>query len=142
MNINIDMRYPFTITPDKPEGYLVEFIDIPEAFTCGDTIEECIFNAQEVLTIILESRLAADREIPEPSKSDSPYRTAPSASVQASILIRKFREGKTLSELARALNTSWPAAKRLEDPKHTPTLRQLERALNALGKQLILSVAD
>ncbi len=138
----MNFNYHFTIEKDEPSGYLVKFVDIPEAFTCGDTIEECIFNAKEVLDAILESRLEKNDEIPEPSKAKTQYSVAPSVAVQAAILVRKSRKNTTLAELARALNTSWPAAKRLEDPRHAPTLKQLERALNALGKRLILSVTD
>ena len=47
---------------------------------------------------------------------------------------------RTLSELARALETSWPAAKRLEDPTHWPSLKTLERAAAALGKRLVLTL--
>ena len=65
----MNFNYHFTIEKDEPNGYLVQFIDIPEAFTCGDTIEECLFNAKEVLDAILESRLDKNDEIPEPSKA-------------------------------------------------------------------------
>jgi antitoxin HicB len=37
------------------------------------------------------------------------------------------------------MQTSWPAAQRLEDPRHSPSLKQLERAAAALGKRLVLS---
>ena len=138
----MNFNYPFTIKKSEDGSYFVQFIDIEEAFTCGESIEECIYNAKEVLDAILESRLNKDDEIPEPSKAKTPYKVAPSATVQAAILVRKSRKNTTLADLARALNTSWPAAKRLEDPRHAPTLKQLERALNALGKRLILSVSD
>ena len=42
--------------------------------------------------------------------------------------------------LARALETSWPAAKRLEDPTQWPSLKTLDRAAAALGKRLVLSL--
>lgn len=132
-------EYPFIVEPDKPSGFLVKFIDIEEAFTCGETIEECLFNAEEVLTAMLECRLEDGKEIPEPSESESPYKIAPSVAVQSALLIRRARKGKTLAELARAMHTSWPVAQRLEDPKHYPTLKQLERAAAALGKRLIIS---
>ena len=64
---------------------------------------------------------------------------SPSATVQAALLVRFNKKGSTLADLARSLGTSWPAAQRLEDPKHSPTLRQLERAAAALGKRLVLS---
>ncbi|HPW60001.1 MAG TPA: type II toxin-antitoxin system HicB family antitoxin [Candidatus Rifleibacterium sp.] len=135
-------EYPFTIEPDGPNDHLVKFIDIEEAFTRGETIEECIFNAEEVLTAVLECRLEDGKEIPEPSESVSPYKVAPSVAVQSALLIRQARKGKTLAEFARAMNTSWPVAQKLENPKHYPTLRQLEKAINALGKRLVLTVVD
>jgi antitoxin HicB len=45
-----------------------------------------------------------------------------------------------LAELARSLQTSWPSAQRLENPRHSPTLRQLEKAAAALGKRLVLAL--
>lgn len=53
--------------------------------------------------------------------------------------MRRARTDRPLADLARALDTSWPTAKRLEDPRHSPTLKQLERAAAALGKRLVLS---
>ena len=52
---------------------------------------------------------------------------------------RGARGDRSLAELARALETFWPVAKRLEDPKHWPSLRTLDRAAAALGKRLVLS---
>ena len=65
---------------------------------------------------------------------------APDAKTQAAILIRLMRGKRPVSELARALETSWPSAQRLEDPQHWPSLRQLEKAASALGKRLVLSL--
>ena len=138
----MNFNYPFTIKKSEDGSYFVQFIDIEEAFTSGETIEEALFNAKDVLNLMLEERLEKEDDIPEASELESSYKVAPSATVQAAILVRKARKNTTLADLARALNTSWPAAKRLEDPRHAPTLKQLERALNALGKRLILSVSD
>lgn len=136
-------EYPMSITRCEDEtGYFVKFVDIEEAFTQGETVEECLFNGAEVLSAVLEMRLENDDEIPEPSAGKHKYKVAPAAPIQAALLVRKAREGKTMAEFARALNTSWPAAQRLENPKHSPTLKQLERAIHALGKRLILSVTD
>jgi transcriptional regulator with XRE-family HTH domain len=52
------------------------------------------------------------------------------------MLLRLARGERTLSELARAMETSRPAAKRLEDPTHGPSLKTLDRAAAALGKRL------
>jgi antitoxin HicB len=59
--------------------------------------------------------------------------------VQAALLVRQARGDRSLAELARALETSWPAAKRLENPRHYPTMKQLEKAAAAMGKRLVLT---
>ena len=55
------------------------------------------------------------------------------------MLIDFARQGRPLSELARAMGTSWPAAQRLIRPGN-PTIKQLERAAAALGKRLVISL--
>lgn len=131
-------EYPFTIKKSVDNSYFVKFLDIEEAITCGASVEECIHNAGEVLNAMLECRLETDDEIPEPSIGNHKHRVAPSAAIQAALLIKLNRRGKTLADLARALGVTWPVAQRLEDPKHSPSLKQLERAAAALGKRLII----
>jgi antitoxin HicB len=133
------LEYPFTIEPQEPEGFVAQFIDFDEAFTEGKTVEECYFNAQEVLSLVIEQRLADGTEVPPPSASESPHRITPDAQTQAALLVHLARGGRSLAELARALGTSWPSAQRLEDPRHRSTLKQVERAAAALGKRLVLS---
>jgi len=134
------LEYPYTLEPQEGGGFVVQFLDIEEAFTEGATPEECAFNAAEVLTGILEQRLEDGAEIPLPSQRARRPVASPSAAVQTAILMRVTRqaEGKSLADLARALGTSWPAVQRLEKPNANPTLKQLERAANALGKRLVL----
>lgn len=136
------IAYPYTMEPQKDGGYLVQFVDMTEACTEGATKEEAAFNAQEVLSLVLEQRLADDGEIPRPSRRDGLPLAAPDAVIQSALLIQGARkEGqKSLADLARALGTSWPSAARLEDPRHWPSLRQLDRAAAALGKRLVLTL--
>ncbi len=65
---------------------------------------------------------------------------APSARAQAALLMRWAKGEHTTAEIARTLNTSWPAISRLEDPHHWPNLRQLERAAAAIGQRLVISL--
>lgn len=139
----MNILYPATIKYSKNDGrYTVKFIDLPEAITEGENIKEALANASEVLTLSLEGRLDEGMKIPLPTttKRKNIHIFAPSARVQAALLI-KFAKGKhTKAELARKLATSWPAISRLEDPHHWPSLRQLEKVLSAMGKRLIISV--
>lgn len=132
--------YPAIVRKQRPSGYFVRFPDIQEAVTQGETVEEALFNASEVLTLALDHRLGRDRAIPLPSRpSARAHLVAPDAKTQAAILIRISRGDRSVADLARVLGTSWPAVARLEDPKHSPTLRNLERTAAALGQKLIVS---
>lgn len=136
----MDIHYPAVFEPHEPSGFFVRFIDIPEAITQGETADECEFNGAEVLSLILEEYVETGRKIPPPTQGVKNARyIAPDAKVQAALLVRQARGDRSLAELARALETSWPAAKRLENPRHYPTMKQLEKAAAAMGKRLVLA---
>jgi antitoxin HicB len=137
----MDIRYPATVTAQEGGTFLVKFIDLPDTFTEGQSKEEALFNAAEVLSAMLAWRLDEAKDVPAPSQRvKGAHYIAPDAKTQAAMLLRLARGERTLSDLARTLETSWPAAKRLEDPTHWPSLKTLERAAAALGKRLVLTL--
>jgi antitoxin HicB len=150
----MNLLYPATFEPQPDGGFTVLFRDIPEAITEGDTLDEALLHAQEVLSLCLRGRIEDGQPIPLPtlvkekpvkaaakgaSTHKSVYMVAPDAQAQSAALLRLARAGRPLSELARALDTSWAAAQRLEDPHHWPSLKQLDRAAKVLGRRLVLS---
>lgn len=139
----IAIRYAALLQRQPKGGFTVTFPDIPEAITEGDNRESALFAAAEVLTLALEQRIADGDALPDPTHPKGSTWIEPAAAVQAAVLLRRTREaqGKTLADLARALDTSWPSAQRLEAPTANPTLRQLERAAAALGKRLVVELA-
>ena len=135
----MEIRYPATVEPCSDGSFFVQFVDLPDAFTEGKTREEALFNAGEVLSAMLAWRLDEAKDVPAPSQKVKGARyIAPDAKTQAAMLLRLARGERSLSDLARMLETSWPAAKRLEDPTHWPSLKTLDRAAAALGKRLVL----
>ena len=135
----MEIRYPATVESQSDGTFLVRFVDLPDTFTEGRTKEEALFNAGEVLSAMLAWRLDEAKDVPAPSqKVKGAYYIAPDAKTQAAMLLRLARGERSLSDLARMLETSWPAAKRLEDPTHWPSLKTLDRAAAALGKRLVL----
>ncbi|MCC2596178.1 type II toxin-antitoxin system HicB family antitoxin [Pusillimonas sp. MFBS29] len=137
----MDVRYPAKVSEDPAGGFCVQFIDLNEAFTEGDTLEEALFNAAEVLTLTLEGRLSEGMDVPDPSQGvKGGHYIAPDAKTQGVLLLRAARGDRTLAQLARAMDTSWPQAKRLEDPRHWPSLKTLDKAARVLGKRLVLSI--
>ena len=137
----MEIRYPATIEPQQGGGFFVQFVDLLDTFTEGQTMEEALFNAAEVLSAMLGWRRDQGQEVPPPSKRvKGAHYIAPDAKTQAAMLLRLARGERSLSDLARALETSWPAVKRLEDPTHWPSLKTLDRAAAALGKRLVLTL--
>lgn len=135
------IEYPAVVSRHK-DAFLVRFPDFPEATTDGATLDEALHNAVDALTVTLEGRMAEGLAVPPPARRKTRYRIAPAARVQSALLIRFARGSRKLAELARRLGTSWPAAARLEDPNHSPTLKQLEKAAAAVGKRLVVCFED
>ncbi len=154
----MNLLYPASFEPQPEGGFTVLFRDIPEAITEGDTLDEALLHAQEVLSLCLRGRIEDGQPIPLPTLvkeklakvtakvtakgttvRKSVHMIAPDAQAQSAALLRLARAGRPLSELARALDTSWAAAQRLEDPHHWPSLKQLDRAAKVLGRRLVLS---
>ena len=110
----MEIRYPATIDKQKDGSFLVTFVDLPDTFTEGQTKEEALFNAAEVLSVMLAWRLDETNDIPSPTlKIKGAHYIAPDAKNQAAMLLRLARGERSFSELARALETSWPAAKQI-----------------------------
>ncbi|MBI5178188.1 MAG: type II toxin-antitoxin system HicB family antitoxin [Nitrospinae bacterium] len=133
------IMYPANIVKGEDGIYTVTFPDFPEAVTDGATLEEALHNASEALTLTLEGRMEEGMEIPSP-KERGRHLVAPAARVQSAVLLKMARGKRTVAEIARALGTSWPAAQKLEDPRHSPTLKQLEKAAAAMGKKLLIEI--
>lgn len=79
------IEYPVKIHRDKSNKYFVVFPDLPEAITEGDTINEALANAIDVLSLTLAGRLDEGENIPAPSKIKHTHMISPSAQVQAAL---------------------------------------------------------
>jgi predicted RNase H-like HicB family nuclease len=63
------------IWSEEDQAYLVELPEfatkIQRDFTDGDTYEEALHNAQEVLELLIESYQAEDRPLPQPQTTQA-----------------------------------------------------------------------
>jgi antitoxin HicB len=60
------MRYPVVLTPDTG-GYVVTFPDVPEAMTQGDSYDEAMEMAKDVLESSVEIYIEKGQPFPMPS---------------------------------------------------------------------------
>lgn len=134
MNEAISLIYPATISEDD-DGFVVSFRDLDNVFTEGDTYEEAIFNAQEVIDILLLDMVEDNIEIPQPTacrKDEVPVTVSPEVAVP--ILLHKLREQKhySLADVARSIGVKYQTYQQIEAGKNI-TLRSLKKAAAALG---------
>lgn len=59
--------YPAIFTAEKDGGYSVDFPDIPGCYSCGDTLADAIYMAEDALAFMLYGYEQEKREIPQPS---------------------------------------------------------------------------
>jgi antitoxin HicB len=58
------LSYAVVLEPEAEGGFSVLVPALPEAHTQGETVEEALANAREVIELVLESRVERGEEIP------------------------------------------------------------------------------
>jgi antitoxin HicB len=136
--------YPATLTPgDKPGRFTVTFKNVPEAITWGDGMEDTLWQAGDCLEEAIAGRIRRGEEIPAPSKPKKGQRLIPVPALMASkaALYLALREsGMSRAELARRLRCDEKQVRRLLDPRHPSRLTEVQDALAALGRRLVVSL--
>ena len=137
--------YPVRLEPDDNDTILVSFPDVPQAHTFGDDEEEALAHAVDALQSALSMLIDDRKDIPVPSPIGRRQKsvTLPPMSAAKVALYRAMREAEVgKAELARRLGWHLPQVDRALDLLHASKLEQIELALRALGKRLVLEVKD
>ena len=138
------MQYPARFKPAPEGGFVVTFRDIPEAITQGDTEEEALEMAEDVLFSSMEFYFEEKRQVPLPSAAKRGERLValpPSVSAKVLLLNEMLAQRVTSSELARRLHTTPQNMNKVIDIGHTTKIDALNEAMRALGKRLEITVA-
>ena len=135
--------YPATVTVDTAGFYLVTFPDIPEAGTDAETREEALHEAPDALVVALDGYIEARRPIPSPTPANPgqvlvalPVLVAAKLALYEAMWTAKV----TNTELGQRLGISEGAVRRLVDLDHRSHIGQVEVALAALGRRLVVDV--
>ncbi|MBM4257827.1 MAG: type II toxin-antitoxin system HicB family antitoxin [Deltaproteobacteria bacterium] len=136
--------YPARLTPDLHEGgFVVTFVDLPEAITQGETREEAVQEAADCLEEAMANRMVTGLPIPPPSRIKRGQYAVPVAAqtaAKAALYIALQETRITKAELAKRLQCDEKEVRRLLDPRHPSKLPRLEAALAAIGHRLIVSL--
>ena len=135
------MAYPVRLETGDEGAVLVSFPDIPEALTEAATEAEALAEAGDCLIAALGGYVDGRRDIPSPSPARGRKLVALPALAAAKIaLYRAMRErGVSNAALARKLGTVEGSVRRLVDLDHRSHIGQVETALHALGRRLVVA---
>ena len=144
------MRYAFpcNIVLDEEEekatgreAYNVTFPDIPEAITCGWSWEEALEMAEDCLGVSLSFYVDRREDIPKPSLVAHGQVLIPVPLIIAAKLTlytAMRRQGITNVALADHLGVQENAVRRLVNPSHRSHIGEVEKALRAVGRSLVV----
>ena len=120
------MRYPVTLTPAPEGGYMVSFVDIPEALTQGETVAEAMEAAKDALLTAFDFYFEDNELIPLPSplNSHDHFIEVPLSVASKVLLLNAFLPKQ---EITRLFNLH-----------HATKIDAVQLAAKALGKELSL----
>jgi antitoxin HicB len=144
MSDRFRFAYPATLTPDDG-AICVDFPDVPEAHSFGADEAEALEQAVDALTVALSLYVDDGRDIPRPSrpKRRQPVVALPSLAATKLAIYQAMRDqGVSVAALGRRMKIDRKNVRRILDLDHQSTIEQLEAALAALGKELVIEVRD
>ena len=134
--------YPCVLTADEEDGgFNVTFPDVPEALTCGDDRSEALEMAEDALVVALCSYVDTNEEIPVPGSAEDAQELVvvpPMVAAKLALYTAMRNQGITESELADRLDLGESAVRKLMDPGYGSHLTQVEKALRAVGRSLVV----
>ena len=138
-------RYPVSFTRDANGTTIAEVVDVPGAVTVGKDRVQALERLQDALVAMLSGFVDQKMPIPGPSKpkrGDLTVALPPMVAAKLAIY-QAMREGNiTQLELAGRLDCDGRQVRRLLDLDHNSRLDQVEAALRALGKRLVVDVEN
>lgn len=134
--------YPATIT--KEGGFFtVSFRDVPHALTDGETYEEALEEAVDCLGEALASCIIDNEILPKPSRQQKGEVMIPPPALiaaKAALYLAAKKEGLSKTGLAKRLGVTEAVGRRLINPKHPTKIVNIDLALHAMGRQMVISI--
>ena len=140
-------HYPDLIEPDlKAGGYVVTFPDFGYGVTQGETGDEALAMAQDLLMLTLGDFIREGKQLPLPSRRRGvKFRPVPLPALQAAkvhLYMAFLASGLKKAEFARRIGIPKTHIERLFSLRHHSRLDLIEAAFAALGKRLHVEARD
>ena|SRR5438874_12668071 len=136
------LQYPAVLEKDDNATWLVTFPDFDDAVTFGDTLEKALAHAVDALETVIISRMKHKMDIPAPSAARGRRLVSiPPLTAAKALLYKELREQNvSIRQLAKKLHCEYPVAHRLLDLSRKSQVDEIAKALQVLGKRVIIGV--
>jgi antitoxin HicB len=135
--------WPIDLIPAEEGGLIVNFPDLPNGWSQGETRGEALAQAEDLLDEMILGKMAHNEDVPRPSsRKGRPVVALPALTAAKFEAYRAMRAaGLNKRQLAERLGWQPSQVTRLFDGRHAWRLDQIEAALNALGRRLVVTSA-
>ena len=129
--------------PGRRSGLIVNFPDLPNGWSQGETRGEALAQVEDLLDEMILGKMAHNEDVPRPSsRKGRPVVALPALTAAKFEAYRAMRAaGLNKRQLAERLGWQPSQVTRLFDGRHAWRLDQIEAALNALGRRLVVTSA-
>jgi antitoxin HicB len=137
--------FPVTLTNDEIGNIIAQFVDVPEALTIATNRKEAIERAADALVVALSGYMDDKRDIPKPShpkKAQPIVLVPPMEAIKLAIYQTMREKGITQKALGNLLNSDTKQIRRILNINHNTGIPYLMRALEAIGKSLIVEIKE
>jgi antitoxin HicB len=133
--------WPVDLIPAEESGFVVNFPDLPEGWSQGETREEAVANAADLLEEMILGLIAHSEPVAAPSPAEGrPLVTVPAlTAAKLEVYWAMQAAGLNKSQLAGLLGWQPSQVTRLFDGYHASRLEQIEAALAVLGRRLVIA---
>ena len=140
-------HYLASFEPDlEAGGYVVTFPDFGYGVTQGETDQEAMEMAQDLLMLTIGDHIRKGKSLPVPSRRrGAKFRPVPLPTLQAAkvgLYTAFVDSGLKKAEFARRIGIPKTHIDRLFSLRHNSRFDQIEAAFVALGKRLRIEVRD
>jgi antitoxin HicB len=133
--------WPVDLIPAEEGGYIVNFPDLPNGWSQGETQAEALAQAEDLLEETILGMMAHNEEVPSPSPAQG--RPAVSLLALTAAKLEAYRAmrvaGLDKSQLAERLGWQPAQVTRLFDGRRASRLDRIETALTVLGRRLVVT---
>ena len=133
--------YPCSLIPEAEGGFYVSFPGVIGAHTCGDDRAEALEMAEDALVVALCAYLDNNEALPVPSEAEEGQvvvAVPPLVAAKLALYTAMRKQRITAEELADRLGLSEDAVRKVMDPDYGSHLTQVEKALRAVGRSLVV----